>query len=148
VVGAVLAVAVELRTGTGRERLRRLTAFSIRVSQRVTRRPKGSAEAHAQSVLSSVMRVRLGALAMARAPLWGMVNWWADVTCLAFAMRAAGITGLSLGRILIVWTAGVSAASLSPTPGGIGVVEVAMVAALAAVGIKAPRPSRRYWSTG
>jgi uncharacterized membrane protein YbhN (UPF0104 family) len=30
------------------------------------------------------------------------------------------------------------AASLSPTPGGIGVVEVAMVAALAAVGVKGP----------
>ena len=37
------------------------------------------------------------------------------------------------------------AASLSPTPGGIGVVEVAMVAALAAVGVKGPR---HYGCTG
>ncbi len=72
---------------------------------------------------------------MARVLLRAMVNWWAGVACLAFAMGAAG-TGLSLGRILIAWTAGVSAASLGPTPGGIDVVEVAMVAALAAVGTK------------
>jgi uncharacterized membrane protein YbhN (UPF0104 family) len=47
-------------------------------------------------------------------------------------MRAAGITALPAGKILLVWTAGAAAASLSPTPAGIGAVEVAMVAALTA----------------
>jgi putative heme transporter len=69
---------------------------------------------------------------------WGLVNWWADIACLACAMRAAGLPGLSIGKILVVWTAGAGAASLSPTPAGIGAVEIAMVAALSAVGAKGP----------
>jgi uncharacterized protein (TIRG00374 family) len=47
---------------------------------------------------------------------------------------AAGID-VSIAKVLLVWTAGAGAASLSPTPGGIGAVEVAMVAALAGVGV-------------
>jgi uncharacterized membrane protein YbhN (UPF0104 family) len=32
----------------------------------------------------------------------GLVNWWADAACLAFAALAAGITGLSAGKIPLV----------------------------------------------
>jgi putative heme transporter len=67
--------------------------------------------------------------------LFGMINWWADVACLTFAILATGIGGLSLGKILIVWAAGTGAATLSPTPAGIGAVEIAMVAAMAAAKI-------------
>jgi putative heme transporter len=135
-LAAAVTVAAELRSEKGRARLLRLIAVSLRCSQRVIRRPKGDAQVLAQAVLASVQRLRLGAPALALVLLWGLVNWWADVACLAFALRAAGITGLSAGQILLVWTAGAGAASLSPTPAGIGAVEVAMVAVLAAAGIK------------
>jgi putative heme transporter len=134
-LAAAVAVTVELRSEKGRARLLRLISLSLRCSQRVTRRPKGQAQTLAQAVLASIQRMHLGASTLARVLLWGLVNWWADVACLAFSMRAAGITGLSIGKILLVWTAGTGAASLSPTPAGIGVVEVAMVAALTAVGV-------------
>ena len=134
-LAAAVAVTVELRSEKGRARLVRLIAFSLRCSQRVIRRPKGEAQTLAQAVLASVQQMQLGASILARVLLWGLVNWWADVACLAFSMLAAGITGLSAGKILLVWTAGAGAASLSPTPAGIGAVEVAMVAALAAAGV-------------
>jgi putative heme transporter len=137
-VAVVVGVAVELRTETGRTRLRRLTAFLIRVAQRVIRRPKGEPEVMAQSVLASLLRFELGGSTLVRVLLLGLVNWWADVACLAFSMRAAGIDDLSLGQLLLVWTAAVGAASLSPTPAGIGAVEIAMVAALAGVGVRGP----------
>jgi putative heme transporter len=133
---AAITVAVELRTERGRERLARLIAFSLRCSQRVIHRPKGQARSLALAVLDSVQRMRLGVSTVARALLWGLVNWWTDVACLAFALRAAGISDLSVGKILLVWTAGTGAASLSPTPAGIGAVEVAMAAALTAAGVK------------
>ena len=88
--------------------------------------------------MASIQRLQLGASALTRVLLWGLVNWWADVGCLAFAMLATGITGLSAGKILLVWTAGAGAASLSPTPAGIGAVEVAMVAALTIAGVNGP----------
>ena len=137
-LGAAAAVAVELRSEKGRTRLLRLISFALRCSQRVIRRPKGQPQILAQAVLASIRGMQLGAPILARALLWGLVNWWADVACLAFAFRAAGITGLSFGKIFLVWTAGAGAASLSPTPGGIGAVEVAMVAALVAAGVHGP----------
>ncbi len=133
---AAVAAAVELRSERGRARLLRLIAFSLRCSQRVIHRPKRQARALAQAALASVQRLRLGASAVAQVLLWSLVNWWADVACLAFAMRAAGITDLSVGKILLVWTAGAGAATLSPTPAGIGAVEVAMVATLTAAGAR------------
>jgi putative heme transporter len=135
-LAAAVAVAVELRSERGQARLVRLIAVSIRCSQRVIRRPKGEARSLAQAVLASVQRLQLGSAALVRTLLWGLVNWWGDVACLAFAMRAAGITSLPAGKILLVWTAGAGAATLSPTPAGIGAVEVAMAAALTAAGVK------------
>lgn len=105
-LAAVVAVAVELRSENGRARLLRLIVFPLRFSQRVTHRPKGQAQALAHKVLVSVQRMQLGRSALTWALLWGLVNWWADVACLVFALQAAGITGLSAGKILLVWTAG------------------------------------------
>ncbi len=129
-------IVVELRSERGRVRLLRLIAFFLRCSQRVIRRPRGQADVLAQAVLATVQRMRLGRSVLPRALLWGSINWWADVACLAFALRAAGITDLSIGKILLVWTAATGAVSLSPTPAGIGAVEVAMAAALTAAGVK------------
>jgi putative heme transporter len=134
-LAAAATVAVEMRSQPGKAWLERLIAVAVRCSQRVIRRPKGEAHALAEAVLASIARMRLGAPVLARALLWGLVNWLADVACLAFALQAAGITGLSAGKILLVWTAGAGAASLSPTPAGIGAVEVAMAAALTAAGV-------------
>jgi uncharacterized protein (TIRG00374 family) len=124
-----------LRSQQGQARLIRLTAFVLRCSQRLIHRPKGSAEALAQKVLTSIQRIRLRPVDLAEVVLWGLVNWWADVACLAFSIKSAGIT-LSVGKILLVWTAGAGAASLSPTPAGLGAVEIAMVAALAGAGAR------------
>ncbi|HEY1919686.1 MAG TPA: lysylphosphatidylglycerol synthase transmembrane domain-containing protein [Streptosporangiaceae bacterium] len=135
VTGAAV-VMVELRSERGRERLLRLIALSLRCTQRIIRRPKGQPDVLALAVLASIQRIRLGKSVLTQALLWGLVNWWADVACLAFALRAAGITTLSIGKILLVWTAATGASSLSPTPAGIGAVEVAMAAALTAAGVK------------
>ena len=80
----------------------RLITFALRCSQRVIRRPQGQAETLAQAVLASVQGMQLGSTILARVLLWGLVNWWADVACLAFSLRATGITGLSFGKILLV----------------------------------------------
>jgi putative heme transporter len=132
------AIALGLRSDTGRTRLRRFVAFTLRGSQRIIRRPRGDPQTLARSVIAAVQRMRLSGPTLGRVAWWGLVNWCADIACLAFALRAAGVTGPSVGEILLVWTAGAGAASLSPTPAGIGVVEIAMVAALSAVGVKGP----------
>jgi uncharacterized membrane protein YbhN (UPF0104 family) len=135
-VAGAATVAVEMRSERGRARLLRLIAIALRCSRRIIRRPRGEVQVMALAVLTSVQRMRLGRSALTWAVLWALVNWWADVACLAFALRAAGVTSLPIGKLLLVWTAATGAASLSPTPAGIGAVEVAMAAALTAAGVK------------
>jgi uncharacterized protein (TIRG00374 family) len=135
-VTVATVIAVELRTEKGQRHLERLITVTVHGLQKVIHRPKGEPPTLAQAVLEVVERMQLGGLTLARLAFWGLVNWWADVACLAFSMWAAGITGLSLGKILLIWAAGAGAATLSPTPAGIGVVEIAMVASMAAVGVR------------
>ena len=88
-LAAAAAVAVELRSEKGRARLVRLIGMSLRCSQRVIRRPKGDADTLARAVLASVQRLQLGTFTLIRVLVSGLVNWWADVACLAFAGKCA-----------------------------------------------------------
>ena len=133
-LGAAVFVLIEVRSVRGQVHLRRMIRFPISWSQRWLRRPHGEADVLAQSVIDGLTRVQLGPSTLATAGGWALLNWWADIACLAFALRAAGITEVSVGAILLVWTAGTGAGSLSPTPAGIGVVEIAMIASLRAAG--------------
>jgi uncharacterized protein (TIRG00374 family) len=64
--------------------------------------------------------------------LW---NWVADCLCLAFAIRAIGAQ-IPWQGLFLAYSAGMAAASIGLTPGGLGVVEAALSAALVAAGIK------------
>lgn len=133
-LGPAVFVLVEVRSVRGQVHLRRIIHPPIRWCRRWLRRPRGEVEVLAQSVVDALTQVRLGAATLAAASGWALLNWWADVACLAFSLRAAGITDVSFGAILLVWTAGTGAGTLSPTPAGIGVVEIAMIASLRAAG--------------
>ena len=51
------------------------------------------------------------------------------------AIKAVG-AAVPWHRVLLVWSAGIGARSVSPTPGGIGVVEAAMIAVLVVAGLR------------
>jgi putative heme transporter len=137
-LGAAVSIGVELRTDKGRSRLVWVVRVAATWSKRITHRPKGEPEALARNAVGSLQQMRLGGVTTARTIAWGLLNWWADVASLLLCLLAVGIDGLAPGKIMLVWLAGVGAASLSPTPGGIGAVEIAMVAALAAFGVRGP----------
>jgi len=137
-LGAAVAVAVELHSDRGRTRLVRIVRVAIGWSERIIRHPKGEPDVLARNALASLERMRLGFATTGRVAVWGLVNWWADVACLLFSLWAVGLDHLAVGKIVLVWLAGTGAATLTPTPGGIGAVEVTMVAALAAFGVRGP----------
>jgi uncharacterized protein (TIRG00374 family) len=105
-------------------------------SQQFIRRPSGDIDA----LLADTVE-HLGALRLTRSSwLWVMWlsawNWLADIACLAFSIAALGARVPWTGLVL-AWGAGAGAASFGLTPGGLGVVEAALAAALVAVGIHA-----------
>jgi putative heme transporter len=59
-------------------------------------------------------------------------------SCLVLAIKAVGVA-VPWHRVLLAWSAGIGASSVSPTPGGIGVVEAAMIAALVLAGLRPPQ---------
>ena len=59
-------------------------------------------------------------------------NWVFDIACLACAIKAVGLS-IPWQGLILAWAAGAGAASLNLTPGGLGLVETALAAALVAV---------------
>lgn len=78
--------------------------------------------------------LRLGYRTAGGAFGWALVNWVADVACLVCAIKAVG-EPVPWAAILIVWTAGIGAASFSPVPAGLGIVDIVLIAALATAGL-------------
>jgi uncharacterized protein (TIRG00374 family) len=131
---AVVCFVIVLRSAPGRARLQRMFASMLRRIQRVIRRPAGDANEMTGIALGRLSAVHLGAAAIALAFCWALVNWGADALCLAAASAAARVP-VPWSKLLLVWSAGSAAGSLSPTPFGLGVVDVALIAALHGTGL-------------
>lgn len=63
------------------------------------------------------------------------LNWIADLVCLLACCHAVGANGSSLALVTVAFIAGMSTSSLSLLPGGLGVVDAAMIIALTQGGV-------------
>jgi putative heme transporter len=136
-VGCAVVTAcfiVILRSPRGRDRLQRpLTAF-VRPVRRVLRRRSGDAAEITSTALKRLGSVRLSPAAIAVSFGCALVNWIADALCLAAAIAAMAVP-VPWRALLLVWSAGAAAGSFSPTPYGLGVVDVALIVALRGTGL-------------
>ena len=135
-VAAAAVAGLALRFPMVRSWLTARVTAVLRVSQRVTRRPRSDPARTVGDVLTMVGGLRLGWGTVVVAFGAALVNWLTDVACLVCALMAAG-TSVPWSAILIVWTAGAGAASFSPSPAGLGVVDIVLIAALTGAGIPA-----------
>ena len=78
--------------------------------------------------------LHLGYRAVAGAFGWALVSWIAGAACLVCAIKAVG-EPVPWAAVLIIWTAGIGAASLSPVLAGLGIVDIVLITALAAAGL-------------
>ena len=131
---AAAVIVVVLHWPRGRARLRTPAASVIRLSQRLAHRPAGDPAAIAGLALERLGSVNLGLAAIGSAFGWALINWAADVACLAAAIAAIGVP-VPWAKLLLVWSAGAAAASFSPTPYGLGVVDIALITTLHAAGL-------------
>ncbi|MET3805305.1 uncharacterized membrane protein YbhN (UPF0104 family) [Nakamurella sp. UYEF19] len=111
-------------------------AYVLRLSQRLFRRPKGNADQMSSSTLDQLTTLRLSKSHTVIVSFEAVINWIFDLTCLACAIMAVHGTVPWHGLIL-AWAAGSSVSSLGLTPGGLGVVEIALGTALIGVGLPA-----------
>jgi uncharacterized protein (TIRG00374 family) len=140
VLDAVLVVALV----AGVHRLRRRPDLLLVAGRRLLlwvnaalRRPPTRGIDALEGLVGQLRLVRPGARDWTAAVAYGVGNWVFDVACLAASAAALGVRGVTLPLLLIAYTAGMAASGLSLLPGGIGVVDTAMVLAMVAGGVPA-----------
>jgi putative heme transporter len=131
---AVACFVIIVRSPRGRAQLQPVLRAALRLGQRTVRRPSGDTAQLSAAVLQRLSSVRLSTSAIALSFAWALVNWGADALCLAAAFAAAGVA-VPWSRLLVAWSAGSAAGSFSPTPFGLGIVDVALIAALHGAGL-------------
>jgi putative heme transporter len=142
-VGATISAAlvafafIATRSPKRRAQLERLVNWCASKLRRSPHDATSQADRSVGGLLSRVGALHLGTATLCVAFCWALLNWCADAAVLVLAVHAVRAV-VPWNRILLVWSAGIGAASLSPTPGGLGVVEVTMIAAMVAAGLHPP----------
>lgn len=104
---------------------------------RIRRRPVDTGVDTLAEHLAQLRSVRPRGRDWLAATGYALLNWAFDVGCLAACAAALHLTGVTLPLLLVAYTAGMATAGLSPLPGGLGVVDAALVLTFVAGGIPA-----------
>ncbi len=110
-----------------------VTRWALRLTTRLTGRPRGSHELAIERLVRRATVVRLRPSDVGVTLGWGAVNWLLDCACFALAFVATG-SGIPWEGLLLAYGAGQLAANLPITPGGLGAVEGSITIALAYFG--------------
>jgi putative heme transporter len=131
----IVAILFALRVQAWRRWLERMAARGVALAQRLRRKAGDPPEEVVARALRQLAELHLRRRDWAMAGLMTVLNWLGDAACLELSIRAVGLA-VPLRDVLLVWSVGQAAGGISITPGGVGVVEAALVAAL--VGVHAP----------
>ena len=130
-----VAVLLGLRYRRVRAWLTAVLAWLVRLLRRVLRRQVVETDALG-AFLVRVASIRLTPARFAEVFALAVVNWLADCACLACSIQAAG-QPVPWHGLLLAYGAGATAGSTGVTPGGFGLVELALTASLVAAGLGA-----------
>jgi putative heme transporter len=131
-----LALLAGVRVPAVRRVLVALADKVLRVSRRVTGRPKSDLVESLEGLLDKAGSLHATQRQYAIAFALSLRNWGADCLCLVASIKAAG-AHVPWHGILLVYCLAVTAGSTGITPGGLGVIEVTMTAGLVGAGLTA-----------
>jgi uncharacterized protein (TIRG00374 family) len=132
-IGVLVVAVVATVVVWQRRMLVALVSGALRLSQRLTGRPRREGAVIVRSVLGRLKTVPLRFRDVAGAIAWALTNWCLDCGCLVCCFLAVGASVPWRG-LLLAYGAGQLAANLPITPGGLGVVEGSLTIALVAYG--------------
>jgi uncharacterized membrane protein YbhN (UPF0104 family) len=134
-IGAlVLAVAVRL-VAQHPEWLDRPARGLLGGVNRFRRRPPGHGHDRLMSFVDQLRSVRVRPGQFALAMVLAIANWLFDALCLWMCCVAVGADGLTATQLVVAYCAGMAAASVPVVPGGLGVVDAALILGLVAGGL-------------
>jgi hypothetical protein len=136
VVAGIAGTVLGLRGPACRRLLERMAVSGVRVAQRLRHEPGAPPEAVVAEARLQLAGLHLRQSDWAVAAALAFLKWLGDAACLALSTRAVGLD-IPVRDLLLVWSAGLVAASLGLTPGGVGIIEVALVATMVGIGVPA-----------
>lgn len=136
IVAGVVAAALAVRIGAIQHFLDGRAVWLIRLMRRIRRRTGDPPEEVVQRAREQLSGLRLRRRDWLLATSGASFNWLGDAACLALSIRAAHVA-IPLRDLILIWSVGSAANSVGLTPGGVGVVEVALVAALVSAHVPA-----------
>jgi uncharacterized membrane protein YbhN (UPF0104 family) len=141
-VAAIIAVGVTLTVAGGLyaanqrpEALVRLGRRGVRALNRISRRPPSHGFDRVDAFAAQIVMIRPRGRDWLAGVGLAAVNWIADVACFVMACHAVGISDLGPRTIVIAYAADAVVGAAPLLPGGIGLVEGALVVALVGGGI-------------
>ena len=132
-----VTVLLALRFPRARAVANKVLAYLIRLAGRVFRKPGIDPDA-LDEFLTRLASISLRWPRYAEVFGLAVLNWLADCACLACAIRASG-EPIPWRSLVLAYGAGAAAGSTGVTPGGFGLVELALTAALVAAGLTTAR---------
>jgi len=142
VPGGLLTVAVLAAAGAAARRprlgggLERLAAWTLRHAARLSGRPAGEPGRIVRAWMERLGSLQLSLRGWMMVAALAVANWLADAAVLAVSIQATGAT-VPWHDLLLVYASGIAAQSLNITPGGLGVTEATLSAALVGAGLRA-----------
>jgi hypothetical protein len=115
--------------------LLRISGRAVMRANRIMHRPPQAGVAALQRVLAELSAIKPRSRDWLAGLGFAELNWVADLACLAACCRAVGANGSSLLLVLVAYIAGMSTSGLSVLPGGLGVVDAAMIFAFTQGGV-------------
>jgi hypothetical protein len=141
-VGAVL---LALRYPAARRFINRVATPVVKLLDRLMKRPAAGTVQAIDPFLDRFATIKLPGFHCAEVLLLLLWNWVGDCLCLACAIRATG-SAVPWHSLFLAYGA-TAVGIVSITPGGLGVVEIVLSAALVAAGLRGPTPWRPSSST-
>ncbi len=129
-VGALIVV-VSRRPGV-------ITAAGIgglRLVNKVRRRPRETGVPELTTQIEGLALIDLPGSGRVVVGLSALFNWLLDIACLAACCVAVGANGMTISLVLVAYAAATAASSAAFLPGGLGLVDGALLAALVAGGV-------------
>lgn len=135
--GAIAAAVVLRWFVTHPDAADRIVQSAMLSVNRVFRRPEDTGVVALRAAVAELRTVRITGAGWAGAAAAAVLNWVLDLLCLAACAAAVGAP-VNPMMLLVGYTAAMAASGLSPLPAGIGVLDGALVLALAAAGASTP----------
>jgi uncharacterized membrane protein YbhN (UPF0104 family) len=102
---------------------------------KVRRRPAEHGRDKVLSFVEQLRAIRVHPAHFAVAAALALLNWLFDALCLWMCCVAVGAPGINATKLVIAYCAGMAAASVPIVPGGLGVVDAALILGLVAGGM-------------